>query len=142
AWMDAYKQGIHFSKSSNGGQTWSTPLFLTPTKGGSPNRGDKPLLAISPTGQHVYVAFNASDNYVASSHNYGASFTISPKTNNDTRYWFDTAGAVAPNGDVYFLTADFSQDYTGDAHIGVLKSSNGGASWVNTVVDTSKEMPD
>jgi hypothetical protein len=142
AWMDAFKPGIRFAKSSNGGQTWTTPVFLTPTKGGTPNWGDKPLLAISPNGQHVYVAFNASDSYVASSHDYGATFTVSPKTNSDTRYWFHTAGAVAPNGSVYFLTADFSQDYSGDAHIGVLRSTDGGAHWVNTVVDTSKEMPD
>ena len=142
AWMDAYKPGIRFAKSSNGGQTWTTPVFVTPTKGGTPNWGDKPLLAISPNGQHVYLAFNASDSYVATSHDFGATFAVSPKTNNDTRYWFATAGAVAPNGSVYFLTADFSQDYLGDAHIGVLRSSDGGAHWVHTVVDTSREMPD
>src|SRR5690349_7040549 len=33
AWMDAYKPGIRFAKSGNGGQTWTTPVFVTPTKG-------------------------------------------------------------------------------------------------------------
>lgn len=140
AWMDNYKPGIKFAKSSDGGATWTTPVSLTPAKG-TPNWGDKPLLAISPSGLDVYIAFNASDNYVATSHNHGTSFTVSPKLNSDTRYWFDTAGAVAPNGSVYFMTADFSQDYTGVAHVGVLKSGNGGASWTNTVVDTSQQMP-
>jgi hypothetical protein len=141
AWMDEYKPGIAFAKSSNGGASWSTPIHLTP-RGGTPDWSDKPLLAMSANGQHVYVGLNASDNYVAASHDYGATFTMSPKLNNDTRYWFHTAGAVAPNGDAYFITSDFSQDYTGDAYIRVMKSSNGGASWTITTVDTSKEMPE
>ncbi len=140
-WINGYEPGVAFSKSSDGGSTWSPQVNLTP-KTGTPNWSDKPLLAISPDGQHVYIGFNASDNYVAASHNYGASFTVSPKLNNDTRYWFHTAGAVAPNGDAYFITSDFSQDYTGDAYISVMKSSNGGASWTTTRVDTSKEMPE
>jgi len=103
---------------------------------------DKPILLISPNGQYVYVGFNSSDNYVATSSNYGANFTISGKLNNDTRYWFHTGGAVAPNGDVYFITSDFTQDYTGDANIKVMRSTNHGASWTITLVDTSKQMPD
>jgi len=141
AWMDEYKPGIRFAKSSDGGTTWTTPLSLTPIKG-TPNWGDKPLLVISPSGKDVYLGFNASDAYVASSHNYGASFGPNVKVNNDTRYWFHTGGAVAPNGDVFFITSDFSQDYTGDGNISVLKSTNGGSSWSIIRVDTSKEMPD
>ncbi len=139
AWMDAYTPGIAFSKSSDGGVTWTTTIHFKPT---GTKFTDKPILAISPSGQNVYVGFNSSDNYVATSHNYGASFTISPKLNSDTRYWFHTAGAVAPNGDVYFITADFSQDYTGDGHVSVMRSTNLGSSWTTTRVDTSKEMPD
>lgn len=141
AWMDGYTPGIRFSKSSNGGSTWSAPLMLTPSTG-TPNWGDKPLLLISPSGQDVYLGFNASDAYVAASHNSGASFAAPVKVNSDLRYWFHTGGAVAPNGDAYFITSDFSQDYTGDANISVLKSTNGGTSWSIIRVDVSKEMPD
>ena len=141
AWMDEYKPGIRFAKSSNGGTSWTTPVSVTPIQG-TPNWGDKPLLLISPSGQDVYIGFNASDAYVAASHNYGASFAAPVKINNDTRYWFHTGGAVAPNGSVYFVTSDFTQDYFGDANIRVLKSSNGGSSWSIINVDVSKEMPD
>ncbi len=64
------------------------------------------------------------------------------KTSNDTRYWFHSGGAVAPDGTVYFATADYSQDYTGDTNIGIIKSTNGGASWQTVRVDTSREMAD
>jgi hypothetical protein len=144
AWMDDYIPGVAFAKSTNGGTTWTTPVRLT-LAGMTPNQSDKPLLAISSNGQNVYVALNDAvmgNHFIASSHNYGASFVMSPQLNNDNRYWFDIGGAVAPNGSVYFLTSDFTQDYTGDANISVVSSSNGGTTWTRTVVDTSKQMPD
>jgi len=139
AWMDGYTPGVAFAKSSNGGATWTPAIHFAPP---GTKFTDKPILLISPNGQYVYVGFNSSDNYVATSSNYGANFTISGKLNNDTRYWFHTGGAVAPNGDVYFITSDFTQDYTGDANIKVMRSTNHGASWTITLVDTSKQMPD
>lgn len=141
AWLNDYVPGIKFTKSTNRGETWSTPIAIT-TKAGKPSWSDKPILAISPTGRDVYIAFNASDAYVAVSHDFGATFSKPIKTNNDTRYWFHNGGAVAPNGDVYFSAVDYSQDYTGDSYINVLKSTNGGATWTTTRVDTSKQMPD
>ncbi|MCK7474150.1 MAG: hypothetical protein MZV49_12850 [Rhodopseudomonas palustris] len=78
---------------------------------------------------------------MAASHDYGASFGPPVKTNSDKRYWFHTGGAVAPDGSVYFAVTDYSLDYTGDAHINVLKSGNGGATWSTTRIDTSKEAP-
>jgi hypothetical protein len=48
---------------------------------------------------------------------------------------------VAPDGSVYFAVTDYSLDYTGDAHINVLKSSAGGATWTTMRIDTSKEAP-
>jgi hypothetical protein len=141
AWLDNYNPGVKFIKSSDHGATWSDPVSFT-GKGRTPHWSDKPWLAISPDGQDVYLAFNSSDSYVAASHDGGATFAAAVQTNNDTRYWFHTGGAVASNGDVYFAAVDFSQDYTGDAHIDVLKSIDGGATWSTTTVDTSKQMPD
>jgi len=141
AWLNDYNPGVKFTKSTDRGSTWSTPVALT-AKSKKPNWSDKPILAISPDGRHVYIAFNASDSYVAASHDYGATFGTPVKTNNDSRYWFHSGGAVAPDGAVYFAATDYSQDYTGDAHVNVLKSTDGGATWITTRVDTSKEMPD
>lgn len=140
AWIDGYNPGVRFTKSSDRGATWSAPLTFTGRKK-VPAWSDKPILAISANGQHVYLGFNASDSYVAASHNFGASFSANVKTSNDTRYWFHTAGAVAANGTVYFATVDFTQDYTGDAFIRILKSTNGGTSWTTSLVDTSRELP-
>jgi hypothetical protein len=141
AWMNDYTPGIMFAKSTDRGQTWSTPIALI-AKGGKPTWSDKPILAISPNGKDVYIAFNASDAYVTVSHNYGVTFSKPLKISSDKRYWFHTGGAVAPNGAVYFAAVDYSQDYTGDAYISVMKSTNGGTTWTTTRVDTSKQMPD
>lgn len=142
-WLDQYTPGVKFIKSTNHGAAWSSPITFTGT-GGKQTKpwSDKPILAISKNGQHVYVAFNASNAYIAASHNYGASFSAPVKTNNDTRYWFHNGGAVAPNGNVYFSAVDYTQDYTGDAYIDVIGSTNGGTSWSTTRVDTSAQMPD
>jgi hypothetical protein len=139
-WMNDYTPGIKFARSTDHGQTWSTPIALI-TKAGKPTWSDKPILAISPSGQDVYIAFNASDAYVSVSHNYGATFNKPLKISNDSRYWSHTGGAVAPDGTIYFAAIDYSQDYTGEAHINVMKSTNGGSSWTTTRVDTSQQMP-
>jgi len=141
AWLDNFNPGVKFMKSSDHGVTWTTPITFT-GKGRKPSWSDKPWLAISKNGQNVYIAFNASDSYVVSSHDGGNTFSAPLKTNNDTRYWFANGGVVAADGTVYFAEADFSQTYVGPAHIDVLKSTNGGASFSTTVVDTSQQMPD
>jgi len=140
AWLNDYVPGVRFVKSANRGDTWSTPIAIT-TKAGKPSWSDKPILAISPSGKDVYIAFNASDAYVAVSHDYGATFSKPIKTNNDTRYWFHSGGAVAPNGTVYFAATDYSQDYTGPAHVNIVKSTNGGQTWITQRIDTSQQVP-
>jgi hypothetical protein len=128
-------------RSVDHGETWSSPQsILLPS--GQPKWSDRPVLVISPDGRHVYIAFNASDSYVVASHDYGEHFAAPVKSNQDRRYWFHSGGAVAPNGDVYFATVDYSQDYSGEAHINVLESEDGGLTWTTTRVDTSEEMPD
>ena len=130
---------IIFVRSFDRGTSWTEPLQI-PRKG-SPAWGDKPILAISPDGRDVYVAFNSSDSFVAVSHNSGRRFSTPIQTNKDQRYWFHTDGAVAPNGTVYFTAADFRQDLGGSAGIQVLRSTDDGASWTVQRVDTSAEAP-
>jgi hypothetical protein len=141
AWLNDYVPGIKFLKSSDRGTTWSAPIAIA-GKGTKPSWSDKPILAISPSGKDVYIAFNASDAYVTVSHDYGATFSKPIKTNNDTRYWFHSGGAVMPNGStVYFAATDYSQDYTGPAHVNIVKSTNGGQTWTTLRIDTSQQMP-
>jgi len=140
AWLNDYLPGVKFIKSTDQGATWTAPIAIT-TKSAKPNWSDKPVLAVSANGRDVYIAFNASDSFVTASHDYGATFSQPIRTNNDKRYWFHTGGIVAPDGSVYFAVIDYSQDYTGDAHINVLKSVDGGATWTTRRVDTSREAP-
>jgi hypothetical protein len=140
AWLNDYVPGVKFVKSDDGGMNWTAPITIT-TKSTKPNWSDKPVLAVSADGKDVYIAFNASDSFVAASHDSGTTFSQPVQTNNDKRYWFHTGGAVAPDGSAYFAVVDYSTDYTGDAHINVLKSGNGGSTWAAKRVDTSREAP-
>lgn len=140
AYLDGYNPGVSFIKSTNRGDTWSAPIALT--QGASPPAwSDKPILAVSADGQDVYVGLNSSDSYIVASHDRGASFGNPVKTNSDGRYWFHTGGAVAPDGTAYFGAVDYSQDYTGDSHVNVLRSDDGGQSWTTTRLDSSAQMP-
>ena len=143
-WLDAFTPGTTFTKSIDRGVTWSQGISWA-GKGKKPQWNDKPWLIISRDGQHVYIGFNSSDSYVVSSHDFGATFSAPVKTNNDTRYWFHSGGAVSPSNPMvaYFATSNFSsgQNYAGDANVVVLKTTNGGTSWTSTLVDTSREVP-
>jgi hypothetical protein len=141
-WLDSYTPGVRFIKSTNHGASWSSPITFTGDKKGNKGWSDKPILAISADGKDVYVAFNSSNSWISASHDYGNTFSAPVKTNTDTRYWFHNGGTVTPTGEVYFSAVDYSQDYTGDSYIDVLKSTNGGASWTTTRVDHSAQMMD
>jgi len=143
-WLDAYTPGSTFTKSTDHGQTWSAGKSFA-GEGKKPQWNDKPWLVISRDGMHVYLGFNSSDSYVVSSHDGGDTFSTPVKTNTDTRYWFHSGGAVSPSDPnvAYFACSTFSNgnNYAGDAYIEVLKTTNGGASWTSTRVDTSREAP-
>jgi len=138
AWLNDYQPGVVFSKSTNHGATWSTPKAVS---GKALNFSDKPIIAISPTGKDVYIAFNSSDSYVVASHDFGATFATRVKTNSDTLYWFAEGGAVAPNGNVYFSESAENQSATGQVKLAVLRSTNGGTSWTTTFIDTAEQQP-
>src|SRR3954449_5683718 len=130
--------GVVFANSTTGGATWSTPKSV---EGKSLNFSDKPILAISPSGKDVYIAFNSSDSYVVASHDFGATWGARVKTNADSLYWFAEGGVVAPNGNVYFSESAENQSATGQVKLAVLRSTNGGSSWTTTFVDTSEQQP-
>ncbi len=138
AWLNDYNPGVVFSKSTDHGVTWSAPLGV---KGKGLSFSDKPILAISPGGQDVYIAWNASDSFMSVSHNGGTSFATRVKTNADSLYWFAEGGVVAPNGNVFFSESAENQSATGQVKLAVIRSTNGGTSWTTTFIDTSEQQP-
>jgi hypothetical protein len=138
AWLNDYVPGVVFSRSIDHGRSWSDPR---PVMRGV-DFSDKPILAISPSGRNVYIAFNASDSYIVASHDYGATFAPPVRTNHDTRYYFANGGYVAPNGVVTFSEASYTQSSTGPVHIHTMRSSDGGRSWLTTLIDVVPEQPD
>jgi hypothetical protein len=138
AWLNDYVPGVVFSKSSDHGNSWTPPLTL---KTAAIAFGDKPALAISPTGREVYVAWNSSDSYISVSHDFGASFGPPIKTNTDSRYWFAYAGAVAPNGTVTFSETNYTQASLGPVRVDAIRSTDGGQHWRTVLIDTVAQQP-
>lgn len=138
AWLNDYVPGAVFSRSVDHGRTWTAPLTL---KTNRQTFGDKPILAISPSGRDVYVAWNASDSYVSASHDFGRTFGPPAKTNSDTRYWFAYGGAVAADGTVTFTESNYTQTSTGPVRIAAIRSTDGGADWRTISIDTVQQQP-
>ncbi|OLE67368.1 MAG: hypothetical protein AUG09_02800 [Acidobacteria bacterium 13_1_20CM_2_68_7] len=143
-WLDAFTPGSTFIRSLDRGATWSTGISWS-GNGKKPQWNDKPWLAISRDGQHVYLGFNSSDSYFVYSHDFGVSFSTPVKTNSDTRYWFHSGGVVSPSNPMvaYFATSNYSNgnNYAGDSNVEILKTVDGGATWTDTHIDTSREVP-
>jgi len=128
-------------RSFDHGLSWDDPPI--DILGNGPNTwGDRPTLVVSPDGQHVYVAYNRGDIYVVASHDGGDTFEPEVRVTSNGRQWFTSAGAIAPNGDLYFAAADYSSGYTGPTYINVLRSTDDGVNWTVTLLDTSAESAD
>ena len=92
---------------------------------------DKPTLVLSPSGKDVYVAFNGGTrSYVASSHDGGATWQAPVKATSEHLWYYSYGGTAAPT--VPFglrLTARAGRDETGDGHVELVTSGDGGATW-------------
>ena len=132
-YMNGYN--VVFTKSTNHGQTWSAPVGTY----GNVSWNDKPVLAMSDNGQHVYVSFNGptgGDPWVVQSHNSGASWTQT-KLVDSNRYFFAFDADVAPDGTVYFAESSILYGGggnkgtvpTGTIEYNVFVSENTGATW-------------
>jgi hypothetical protein len=136
-WMNDFD--VYFSRSTDHGATWSTPVKTY----GKVSWNDKPVLAMSDDGQHVYVSWNgptSGDPWVAQSHDFGATWTQT-KLVNSNRYYFAFDADVLPNGTVVFAQASISYTGPGAAPEGqvqyhAIRSTNQGSSWTNVLVDS------
>jgi len=138
AWLQGLTPGVTFSKSTDHGRTWSKPVHMhVPWS-------DKPVLAVSPDGQDVYVAFNgpsSGDSYVGVSHDGGDAFAPVKVTRNN-RSFFAGAGFVAADGTVTFAENNTNQDHTGNVHEIAETSIDGGSHWTVSQVDVTPRQPD
>jgi len=138
-WLQNGKSDIAVAKSTNFGANWSV-VIADDTNAGT----DKPILAVR--GQNVYVAYNhANKVWVSSSHDGGLTFTASNVNPNGRLGWsLAGGGTVAPNGYVYFSWAGYKQNggAKGPVNLYVSKSTDGGATWTNTLVEVSGAPPD
>jgi len=137
-----YMNGFNvvFTKSTDHGLTWSAPVKTY----GNVSWNDKPVLAMSDNGQHVYISFNGptgGDPYAAVSHDFGATWSQS-KLVDSKRYYFAFDADVAPDGTVYL--AETSILYGGGGNKGttptatidehVFISRDAGATWEDHIV--------
>ena len=132
---------LAFTRSADHGKTWSKPLIVAGVRDAG-GYADKPILAVSADGVHVYIGFNAGDAYVSASHNSGRTFSSPVRISRTGRTWFHTGGAVGADHSVYFSTTDFGSEYQGDANVRFSKSTDFGRTWTVTLVDTSREQPE
>ncbi len=135
-WMNNFD--IHFSASTDHGTTWSTPVFIHPDS----NWGDKPNMAVSPDGEHVYVSFNGpteGDVYASSSHDGGQTWSTLRVTNSE-QYFYDWGGIVLPSGRVLFSQTSYTYSGPGNSAEGsvlihLFVSDDGGVTWADHVID-------
>src|SRR5260370_32385802 len=138
SWLQNNKSLIDVAKSIDFGQTWNT-VVANHTKPGT----DKDILVVH--GQDIYVGYNhAQTVWVSSSHDRGQTFT-SAKVNQNAQFgWSLTGGAAIDNaGNVYYAWEGDTQNggAKGPVNIYVSKSSDGGATWSQTLVDISGAPP-
>jgi hypothetical protein len=141
-WVYAlYMNGFNvvFTKSTDHGQTWSTPV---PTWG-NVSWNDKPVIAMSNDGKDVYVSWNGpqgGDPWIAQSHDFGNTWTQT-KVVDGPRYFFAYDADVLNDGTVVFSESSIEYGGPGGSAVGVVQfhafvSKNGGTSWQNVLVDT------
>jgi hypothetical protein len=136
-----YMNGFNvvFTKSTNHGRSWSTPVKTY----GQVSWNDKPVLAMSNDGQHVYVSWNgpnAGDPWVAQSHDGGVTWTQT-KLLDSNRYFFAYDADVLPNGWVVFSESGIDYGGQGSVPSGLVQqhafvSKNQGSSWQDVLVDS------
>ncbi|MBV9646162.1 MAG: exo-alpha-sialidase [Candidatus Eremiobacteraeota bacterium] len=140
AFLLLFRPGVTFMRSTDRGTTWSRPISFS-GRGHTPAWSDRPALAVSPSGRDVYIGFNHSDSWIVASHDGGKTFAPPIQTSHDHRYYFHSAGTVAPDGSVSFVAEDYSQNYHGPVHIDVIHSRDGGRSWSTVRIDTGQATP-
>ncbi|MBV8532092.1 MAG: exo-alpha-sialidase [Candidatus Eremiobacteraeota bacterium] len=125
--LDGFRPGVVFARSRDHGVRWSKAIRLD----GTMSYSDKPTLVISPSGKDIYVSFNARYAlYVASSHDYGATWTPAARATAHRYWYYSYGGAISPDGAAWFaVDGETGLNQTGGGHVELVTSSDGGTSW-------------
>jgi hypothetical protein len=139
SWLQNGKSDTVVAKSTDFGVTWSV-IVANHTNAAT----DKPILAVR--GPDVYVAYNhAQKIWVSASHDGGATFTsVNIKKTGVLGWALAGGGTVDPAGNVYIGWAGYEQSggAKGPVNLFISKSTDGGKTWTNMVIDVSGSPPD
>jgi hypothetical protein len=131
---------VVFVKSTDRGQTWSTPVKTYGTVAWT----DKPVLAVSDDGRDVYVSWNGPKKgapWAAVSHDAGATWTQTRLDDSGERYHFAYDADVLPDGTVVFSEGSLVYPvWKGTEPVGPVRhhafvSADDGATWRDVVLD-------
>lgn len=142
AFLQETKSSIAYTRSSDGGLTWSPTVVTERLQKGT----DKPILAVR--GNDVYIGWNAIQKiYISASHDGGRTWTTSlgSDTGQGILGWsLAGGGTVLPNGRVAFSWAGYERNggAKGPVNLYVTTSRDRGATWTTTLVDRSEQGPD
>lgn len=137
AYMQADRASMYVARSADLGATW-TPMLVEPLQRGT----DKDWLAVR--GPDVYLVYHTQQKIFASvSHDGGASWSLDrPIDNTNSAYGVSlpSGGAIDGHGRVYFAWNGMNRpgQAKGTVNLYVTRSSDGGATWTTSRVDTSE----
>lgn len=136
---DTGRGGLVLATSRDLGRSWSTSLAAPMASGVA----DKPVLAASPDGRDLYIAFMGPGSLdVVASHDAGATWERHTADTTRTAYW-PTSIALAPDGTLW-LTDARRAGSPGDTVLRVdtqlLRSTDRGATWDERIVSRSTRL--
>src|SRR5215218_581213 len=141
AWLEKDKSDIVVARSEDFGGKWET-VVADDTNAGT----DKPILAVR--GEDVYVAYNHSQTiWVSSSHDRGQTWTSvkAQSTGKGKLGWsLPAGGTVTPDGTVVFGWNGYEQSggAKGPVNLYASRSSDGGVTWADVLIETSGSPPE
>ncbi len=135
--LDNFLPGVVFTQSRDNGRTWSAPVRLDRFQ----RYSDKPTLLVSASGADVYVSYNDFFAlYVAVSHDGGRSWNRPVLATRRHLWYYSLGGTIAPSGSVWFaVDGEAGKNQTGDGHIALVRSVDGGSSWTTVPMALTHE---
>lgn len=138
SWLENGKHDIALARSADFGETWSVEVAVR-----SPVELDRPMPAIR--GRDLYLAYGQQRELaVAASHDGGLTFASSVVDSNPMLgSSLAGGGTVDPNRNAFFAWAGYlPKGPQKPVVLFVSKSTDGGTSWNNSVLDVSPPAPD
>lgn len=141
-WLDGYRPGVMFMRSTDWGKSWSQPeAVATPKVFWS----DKPWVDSSDDGEDVYITFNGERHgweWVVASHDAGKTWgtpQLVPHAHpRFSRYSFASGMTVLPDGTALAALNSWRQKYhVGNVLLQVARSDDDGKTWKNIDIEES-----